>query len=339
VAHVGDTRAYLAREAGCEQVTRDHTAVAEAQEALGLTDAQARAFATQHQVTRDLGRQAQTRTDWIETASSPFEVDDLLVLCSDGLHDLVPHPELLRILSQARRAGDTPDAVVDRLVGLALSRGGRDNVTVVAVKRVRKRIFEQPRYLMGAVGVLALLLGIVAGLLWARRPIGPNVEVVSIRLADATAGSLVSEGIIDLSADLAFTGSVVAAGPLEVRTVAVTHVLTGADVELRAFDVRFPPGPATWFLRVEPGARLVLQQAVLDKPDLTLDVLLVGAGSEILLRNSHVVAAGITGTAGTGSRLEVRGGRLDLKTPPPPSLEAVLVRDDAPPPPAPEPQP
>jgi serine/threonine protein phosphatase PrpC len=53
---VGDTRVYLAGEAGCEQLTRDHTVAAHAQEQLGIPDSGASRSAGQNQVTRDLGR-------------------------------------------------------------------------------------------------------------------------------------------------------------------------------------------------------------------------------------------------------------------------------------------
>ncbi|MFH1465402.1 MAG: PP2C family serine/threonine-protein phosphatase, partial [Pseudomonadota bacterium] len=134
VAHAGDTRAYLARGRGVQQLTRDHTVVAAERERLGLTEAEGKALPGQHRVTRDLGGQHHADASWIDTAQAPFEQDDLLLLCSDGLHDLVADEDLLALLREARTSGRPMDSLADALVDLALARGGSDNVTVVCVR-------------------------------------------------------------------------------------------------------------------------------------------------------------------------------------------------------------
>ncbi len=137
LAHVGDTRAWLVRDGGCEQLTRDHTVVAARQEAEALTEQQAEAQGGRHQVTRDIGTRAGGIDDWIDLAEASFGKGDLLVLCTDGLSDMVPGGEVVKLLTDARRRGDAPDVLVERLVDLALQRGGKDNVTVLAVRRTR----------------------------------------------------------------------------------------------------------------------------------------------------------------------------------------------------------
>lgn len=137
LSHVGDTRAYLASAVGTEQLTRDHTAKAADQEAYGLSDAQARTLPDQHAVTNDIGGRPRRDTSWVERLESPFERGDVLVLCSDGLHDVVPNPELFGLLSQARKQGTDASHLADRLLHLALSRGGPDNVTILVVRRRR----------------------------------------------------------------------------------------------------------------------------------------------------------------------------------------------------------
>ncbi len=134
IAHVGDTRAYLISAAGLEQLTRDHTVVAEVRERHGMTEEQARALPGQHRVTRDIGGHHREGLDWIDTGEVELRAGDLLLLCSDGLHDLVRDGELSRILGGARSATTAPDAVVGELVELALSRGGHDNITVVVAR-------------------------------------------------------------------------------------------------------------------------------------------------------------------------------------------------------------
>jgi PPM family protein phosphatase len=134
--HVGDTRAYLGSAVGCERLTRDHSAVAELQETMGLSEAEARILPGQHQVTRDLGREHHQDDSWIDRGEADFQEGDLLVLCSDGLSDLVVDVELRRLIATARRLALAPSAIAERLEKLALDRGGLDNVTVVVVRRL-----------------------------------------------------------------------------------------------------------------------------------------------------------------------------------------------------------
>lgn len=135
LAHVGDTRAWLVSEGSCEQLTRDHTVIAARQEAEALTEQEAEAAEGRNQVTRDIGSRDGDIDDWIDLAETDFGKGDLLLLCTDGLSDMLGGAELVRLLSDARRRADPPDVLVERLVDLALRRGGKDNVTVLAVRR------------------------------------------------------------------------------------------------------------------------------------------------------------------------------------------------------------
>lgn len=135
LVHVGDTRAYLASAVGCEQLTRDHTTVAEAQERLGLTDAQARALPGQHSVTRDVGREIHSDSRWIDRSNTDFLPGDLLLICSDGLHDVVPDARLRLLLSEARRVVEPVDQLAERLEVMALEGGGHDNISIVVVRQ------------------------------------------------------------------------------------------------------------------------------------------------------------------------------------------------------------
>jgi len=134
VAHVGDTRVYLAGEAGCEQLTRDHTVAAHAQEQLGIPDRGARQIGGQNQVTRDLGGQSRVGEGWIDSCEVTVEEGDLLVLCSDGVHGVLESSGLFARLRDARRQGTPPDVVAEELVELALAGGTRDNATAVVVR-------------------------------------------------------------------------------------------------------------------------------------------------------------------------------------------------------------
>jgi protein phosphatase len=134
VAHVGDTRVYLACSAGCEQLTRDHTVAASEQERLALSHQDAGGLPGRNQVTRDLGGKRRRGQDWIDRLEVPLEQGALLLLCSDGLPEAVGTDHLFERLRQARRAGKPPEEVVDELIALALERGARDNVTALIVR-------------------------------------------------------------------------------------------------------------------------------------------------------------------------------------------------------------
>jgi len=134
IAHVGDTRVYMAGSAGCEQLTRDHTVAASEQERLGLSHRHAGALPGRNQVTRDLGAQHQG-DDWMDRLEVLLEPGALLLLCSDGLPAAVGADELYERLRASRRAASPPDELADELILRALERKARDNVTAVVVRQ------------------------------------------------------------------------------------------------------------------------------------------------------------------------------------------------------------
>lgn len=127
VAHVGDSRCYLIRRGAALQVTRDHTVVAE-QVRLGLLSEQEAAQAeTRHLLSRSLGRDLFVN---VEIDDRHLEVDDVLLLCSDGLHGPLRGPEIGEIV---RWNPDLPTAA-RKLVALANERDGGDNVSVQLIR-------------------------------------------------------------------------------------------------------------------------------------------------------------------------------------------------------------
>jgi PPM family protein phosphatase len=122
IANVGDSRAYLIRDGEIRQISRDHSFVGD-QVAAGLITAdQARSSPHRNVITRALGYQSGVTVDLFRW---PLQIDDIIVLCSDGLHGLVTDAEIARIAGEA-----TPDDAVHQLIDLANSRGGTDNITV-----------------------------------------------------------------------------------------------------------------------------------------------------------------------------------------------------------------
>ncbi|HTM57152.1 MAG TPA: Stp1/IreP family PP2C-type Ser/Thr phosphatase [Candidatus Udaeobacter sp.] len=126
-AHVGDSRAYLVRGGRIEQLTADHSLVAQLVQQRLMTAEQARVDPRRNVLTRSIGV-----GDHIDVDSGALEgglrKGDTLLLCSDGLHGLVDDQELAGIA-----AGD-PDAACAALIELARERGGHDNITVVLAR-------------------------------------------------------------------------------------------------------------------------------------------------------------------------------------------------------------
>jgi PPM family protein phosphatase len=130
VAHVGDSRAYLASASGFASLTSDHSLV-EAQVQAGLID-RAQSLTSRHQnvLLRALGRDANVEVDLAEV---PVASGDRLLLCSDGLTRMVPDEQLSAALDRFR--GD-PQSACDFLVAAANNNGGPDNITVLVVEFV-----------------------------------------------------------------------------------------------------------------------------------------------------------------------------------------------------------
>ncbi len=127
ISHVGDSRAYLLRGGDLKPVTEDHSLVAELVRSGDLTRAQASEHPQKNLITRALGAEEKVEAD---TIVLPVEPDDRLLLCSDGLSDMVPEPKILDLLTS--HPEDT-ERTTRALVRAALDAGGADNVTVVVV--------------------------------------------------------------------------------------------------------------------------------------------------------------------------------------------------------------
>lgn len=127
LAHVGDSRAYLFRAHTLQQLTSDHSLVAEQIRQGLMTHQQAAVSELQSVLTRALGMEESVEVDADEMELFP---GDSLLLCSDGLTRMVPDDEITGILSQV------PDVqtAAERLVRRANECGGHDNITVVVVR-------------------------------------------------------------------------------------------------------------------------------------------------------------------------------------------------------------
>ena len=136
--HVGDSRAYRVREGEIEQVTTDHSLVAELVQSGVLTPEEAERHPQRSAITRALGTEAAVEAD-IFTIEA--EVDDLFLLCSDGLSDMLTDREMATAIATA---GADPKVAAETLVKAANARGGEDNVTVVLFEMVAGEAAAEP---------------------------------------------------------------------------------------------------------------------------------------------------------------------------------------------------
>jgi len=127
ISHVGDSRAYLLRGGELSPLTEDHSLVAELVRSGDLTRAQAAEHPQKNLITRALGADAEVEAD---NMVLPVGAGDRILLCSDGLSDMVREDRIREILKDHPGEPETP---ARGLIAAALAAGGTDNVTVVVV--------------------------------------------------------------------------------------------------------------------------------------------------------------------------------------------------------------
>jgi serine/threonine protein phosphatase PrpC len=130
-AHVGDTRLYLLRDNSLVKISHDQSFVGFLEESGRLSEADAMSHPKRNEINKALGFEANLgkNTDYIETGQSPFLSGDMLLLCSDGLTDMVGTAEITKILASEASL----KAKGKQLIEAANYHGGKDNVTVVLV--------------------------------------------------------------------------------------------------------------------------------------------------------------------------------------------------------------
>ena len=126
VAHVGDSRCYIARKGHIYQVSEDHSLVNEQLKAGAITPEEARNSRFKNIITRSVGFEADVTVDMMGLELEP---GDRLVICCDGLSNLVDDEEILEIVTQIPL-----EAAPERLIELANDRGGDDNITAIVIQ-------------------------------------------------------------------------------------------------------------------------------------------------------------------------------------------------------------
>ncbi len=128
LAHVGDSRAYLQREGALTQLTKDHSVVWHLFENGLLRKEDLCHHPQKNLITRSIGPHPHVEVD---LESGEVRENDVYMLCSDGLTDVLPDEEISSILAQRDK---TPQDLASALVAAANAGGGPDNVTVVVVR-------------------------------------------------------------------------------------------------------------------------------------------------------------------------------------------------------------
>jgi serine/threonine protein phosphatase PrpC len=138
--HVGDSRAYRLRGDELEQITTDHSLVAELVESGVLTPEEAERHPQRSAITRAVGTEQAIEVD---VFTVPAEHGDVVLLCSDGLTDMLSEEDIAEALLEA---GRDPEEAARKLVAAANAQGGEDNITVVLFELVEgePELVEEP---------------------------------------------------------------------------------------------------------------------------------------------------------------------------------------------------
>jgi serine/threonine protein phosphatase PrpC len=128
-AHVGDTRLYLLRDNSLIKISKDHSFVGFLEDSGRLTEEAAMDHPKRNEINKALGFAPNITkdSDFVETGHSPFLPGDMLLVCSDGLTDLVDRKLIKSILTES----GTLEEKGKKLITAANNKGGKDNVTVV----------------------------------------------------------------------------------------------------------------------------------------------------------------------------------------------------------------
>ena len=181
-ANIGDSRIYLLRKNHLVQLTTDHTWVQEALDAGLIADDQSSQHPNAHIIRRYLGSRIAPQpdfrlwyfadeedTDALDNQGLPLEPEDTLLLCSDGLTDLVSDEEIRNVIQQSSLA-----QVPEVLISMANKRGGHDNITIVLMQvpsknKVKPIRINQRRWIMAILNALALVSLLITALFFGFR--------------------------------------------------------------------------------------------------------------------------------------------------------------------------
>ena len=300
VGHVGDTRLYKLRDERIDKITRDHSPVGEREDSNELSELEAMHHPRRNEVYRDVGSDPHEPDDpdFIDAYEIAFEPDAALLLCSDGLTDLVHSSSLHDIV---KRFAGRPDQVVKELIDAANAAGGKDNISVVYVEGERFAPADDSE---------ARAVGEITRRGNAHRPVvdDPRQEVTSQGrrtnisrsawlVAVALAAASISAAAVRLwpgpvpdrpsNPAAAVAAATIAVGPTESIAAVLQRAAAGSVVLVE-------PGEYRETLRLKDGVRII------SRVPRAATIRLSGTASE---GDAAVVAAGVVGAELAGFRI------------------------------------
>jgi len=319
IGHVGDSRLYLLRPGEIQKITHDHSPVGEREDHGEISEIEAMRHARRNEIFRDVGSSERNPDDpgFIEMETFPMPSDGVLLLCSDGLTDLVSSAE---VRAGVERYAPDFDAATRALIAAANEAGGKDNITIVIVagsdygeapvrlqERTTRRRVKVPR--SGFYLLAGLLVGLAAGLL---------VPMVLNRV-DATAPRtiVVGAGGIAAALDQAHSGDsvVIPQGKYRERVELREGVTLRAQVPGTVTLTSPDGGPAIVARKIDAGgvegvwiqgdleAKLAIGIQFIDSSAFVSNVKVTGATTGIEVRGASapaITSSQITNNLGAG---------------------------------------
>lgn len=130
---MGDSRLYLYRERALRRITKDHSLAQNLTDKGFYTEAEAREANVGYMDTHALGTKVEAEVE-VDTVQQELELHDVLLLCSDGLTDMISDWQIAKVITE--NAGDL-DSTTDKLVDLANKHGGKDNISVILMQIIK----------------------------------------------------------------------------------------------------------------------------------------------------------------------------------------------------------
>jgi len=131
ICHVGDSRAYVMNADSIEQLTNDHSHVGELVRSGKMTPKEARQSNLKNQITQALGSPYSIKPEY---NSYSIDEDSIILLCSDGLWDMISDEEIQEIVM----TGESPEDICIDLIDKANQAGGKDNITIILIDQFRE---------------------------------------------------------------------------------------------------------------------------------------------------------------------------------------------------------
>jgi protein phosphatase len=128
-AHVGDSRLYFIEGSKMRQVTEDHSVVWELMKNGAITSAEAKVHSKRNMLTRAVGTEKELKVD---TGIINWQKGDRLLLCSDGLTNMISEDEILKAISSDKEPQNA-ELIVNELIEKANAEGGADNITAILI--------------------------------------------------------------------------------------------------------------------------------------------------------------------------------------------------------------